>query len=200
MERKILDLFLYNQKLKFSDIEHQIKERSNKLAYHLKQLVKKGVLEKSNNSYSLSETALTLIPYLSNKKSPLPVLLIHIGNKNSCFLYKRNKRPYKDKLSLPGGRLLLSEDIEKATKRIIKEKFNIQVKLKKINSASLEHVKKNKKIIHSFLLVFVTATTQNNVKLTNIKNNKNKIISSDYKLLTSNLDFEINIKNIETFL
>ncbi len=200
IERKILDLFLYSHKLKFNEIEKSLKIRSNKLSYHLKNLIEKGILQKQNEFYFLTETSEFLIPYLSEKDSVLPVILIHIGNSKKCFLCKREKRPYKNKLSLPGGRLLLGESIQKATKRIMKNKFNINVKLEKINSISLEHVEKNNKIIHSFLLILVSAKTKQKTKLTNVDENKDKIISSDYKLIKNDDNLKINIKEIYSCL
>ena len=88
IQRKILELFLYNNSLKFSDIEKQIKERSNKIAYHIKLLIKKGIISKNNENYQLSETSEYLIPYLSEKKSTLPVILILIEDetKEKAFL------------------------------------------------------------------------------------------------------------------
>lgn len=217
MEKEILDLFLFNNKLKFSEIEKKLKARSNKLAYHIKNLIKRKILQKENNFYSLSETSDYLIPYLSEKKAVLPVILIHLGSKNKVFLYKREKRPYKNYLSLPGGRLILGESINQAVKRIMKEKFSINTKLKKINSISLEHVKKpqnssqkvqnfgsrkskdflgNNKIIHSFLLIFITASTKDKIVYMDINKNKAKIISSDYKLIKNNINKKINIRKI----
>ena len=197
MEEKILDLFLYNHKLKFNEIEKYIKIRSNKLAYHLKNLIKKGILTKNQDYYELSETSEHVIPYLSKKQHALPVLLIHIGNKTQSFLFKREKRPFKDKLSLPGGRLLIGESIDQATKRIMKEKFSIEVEFKKINSVSLEHVKR-KNIIHSFILIFVSAKSKQKIPLTEIRKNKSKIIPSDYQLLNQDLNKKINIKTLFT--
>lgn len=182
MEKQILDLFLYNHRLKFSDIEKKLNARSNKLAYHIKRLVSKGVLIKENNAYLLSESSECLIPYLSDKKSVLPIILIKIGSKKSCFLYKRDKRPFKNYLSLPGGRLILGESIKQAVKRIM-FKFGINAALEKITSINLEHIKKSGKIINSFLLILVQAKTKDKVKLININQNKNKIISSDYHLI-----------------
>jgi ADP-ribose pyrophosphatase YjhB (NUDIX family) len=197
MEQKILSTFLHNHKLKFSEIERLVKVRSNKLSYYLKKLEKKGILVKEGDFYKLSETAEFLIPYLSKKNSILPVVLIAIKkDSKNIFLYKRIKRPYKDFLSLPGGRIILGETIPKATGRIIKEKFNIKCKFRQINSVSLEQVKKNKKIIHSFLLIFVTALTKDNLEYIDIEKNKEKIIKSDYKLIKSDLKKEIKIENI----
>ncbi len=199
MEEKILSAFLYNHKLKFNEIEKFVKIRSNKLAYYLKKFEKKGILEKDKDFYKLSETTECLIPYLTKKQSVLPVILVMIKDINctkNIFLIERKKRPYKDFLSLPGGRILLGETIPKASERIMKEKFNIKCKFKKINSISLEHIKKNKKIIHSFLLIFTTAKTKDKIDYMDIEKNKRRIIKSDYKLIKENIDKEIQIKNI----
>ena len=196
MEKKIIFPFLYHDKLKFNEIEKQTKIRSNKLAYHLNNLMKKGVLVKEKENYQLSETAEVLIPHISEKNSTLSVILIALEKNKEVFLIQRKKRPFKDKLGLPGGRLLEGESIKKAVKRIIKEKFNINAELKKINSVSLEHVKKNNKKIHSFLLIFTTAKTKDKIEYTNIEKNKSKIISSDYKLIKEDLDKETKIKEI----
>lgn len=198
MENKILNLFLYNHQLKFNEIEKEIKTRSNHLAYHLKNLIKKEMVEKDAEKYKLADNFEHLIPYLTNKNSVLPVILIALKNKKDIFLIERNKRPFKDKLSLPGGRIILGENIKKTTERIMSEKFNIDCKLEKINSVSLEHVRKNGKTIHSFLLILVTAKTKNKIKFHDIEKNKSKMISSDYKLLKKDLNKKIKIKNIFT--
>ncbi len=198
MESKILNLFLYHHKLKFNEIEKEIKTRSNHLAYHLKNLIKKEMIEKEAEEYKLSDNFEHLIPYLTKKNSILPVILIALKNKKNIYLIERNKRPFKDKLSLPGGRILLGENIQKATGRIMQEKFGINCKLEKTNSVSLEHVKKNGKTIHSFLLILVTAKTKDKIKFYELDKNKSKIISSDYKLLKKDLNKKTEIKNIFT--
>lgn len=191
-EYKILETFLYKDKQKFNEIEKSIKTRSNKLAYHLKNLIKKNILTKEKEDYLLSETAEHLIPYLSRKKHVLSVVLIHLGDSKKSFLYKRTKKPFKDKLSLPGGRILLGETISDATKRILKEKHKINAKLQTIHSISIEHIK-NSKIIQTDLIVFVTATTKDKINLTNLEKNKSKIIPSDYKLIKNDLNKKITI-------
>jgi ADP-ribose pyrophosphatase YjhB (NUDIX family) len=155
-------------------------------------------LEKEGEFYKLSDGALHLIPYLSRKQSMLPVVLIHIGDKNNAFLYKREKRPYKGYLSLPGGRVIMGEKIEDCVKRIIMDKHGFKVDLQKIHSVSIEHVYKNKEIIHSFLLVLVSAKTNDNINLVNIMKNKSKIIKSDYYLLTNNLTKKLEVELIKS--
>lgn len=198
MEKKILELFLTKNKLKFSEIEKLLESRSNKLDYHLKKLISKKILEKEKEFYKLTETSEYLIPYISEKNSVLPVVLVLIGNKRKAFLCERQKRPYKNFLSLPGGRILLGEKISDAAKRIMKEKHGINAKLIKINSVSLEHISKNKKIIHSFLLIFVTAKTNDKIILKEINKNKQNIIPSDYRLINNDCEKESSIKVINS--
>src|SRR3989344_5733119 len=191
MEKQIIELFLYNHKLKFSEIEKQTKLRSNKISYHLKNLLSKNILSKKDEYYSLSEEAEKIIPYLSDKNSVISVILIAIKKGDKIFLIKRIKRPFDKKLCLPGGRLIVGESISKATKRLMKEKF-------KINSISLEHVKTKNKSLHSFLLILVTASTKESLNYSTIKNKKSQIISSDYKLIKEHLDKETKIETFTT--
>ena len=80
----------------------------------------------------------------------------------------------------------------------MKEKFNLKCKFKKINSVSLEHVKNKGKIIHSFLLIFVNATTSENLSYMNISGKRKKIISSDYYLIKNNINKKIKLDNLVT--
>ena len=196
MKKEILQLFLYNDKLKFNEIEKSLKSRSNKVAYHLKNLIKKKILINDNGFYKLHKE--NLIPYLSVKKHMLPVVLIHIGNKDMCFLYKRDKRPFKNLLGLPGGRILIKENIEDSVKRIMKEKHRINAKLEKIHSVSIEHITNAHEIIQSDLIIFVTATTKEIIKLKNVGKNKSEIIQSDYKLIKKHLDKKTKIEEFLT--
>jgi ADP-ribose pyrophosphatase YjhB (NUDIX family) len=192
---KIIKLFLYNNKLKFNEIEKQTGIHSNKLAYYLKKLVKEKILKKENIFYCLNEDSEYLIPYIDSKISALPVILIALIKENKIFLYKRQKKPYKDKLSLPGGRIVLGENLKESVKRIMK-KYNISANLKKINSVSLEQIKKKEKIIHTFLLLFISAETKDEIQYYNLEKNKKQIISSDYKLIKNDLNKEIKINGI----
>lgn len=186
MKEKILNLFAYDSSLSFSEIKKKLKVRSNLLAYWLKQLLRKKILEKNNKEYILANEAEYLVPYLSQSKSALPVVLIQIGNSSSCFLYKRTKRPYKDLLSLPGGRILIGESLKSASERIMKTKFSILLNDINLKSIHFEHVKRADKTIYTFILFLVTAKAEKEIILTPIQKNKKKIIQSDFKLIVSN--------------
>lgn len=209
MEEKILQVFLYNHKLKFSEIEKQVNVRSNKLAYHIEKMVKEGLLEKRGKHYFLTKNAEKYLPILSNligkDMSPLPIILVALMNDNKILLIKRNRRPYKDYWSLIGGKMLLKEDFKQASLRQIKEKTGIEGKYISINSVLHERIRGEGIIKHSFILFFTKVKTKKlNFKETlhgklkwfdvrKIK--KNKIIPSDLWLIKNKLDSEIDVKN-----
>src|SRR3989344_2410791 len=185
MENSILKSFLYDKHLKFSEIEKKLSSRSNKISYHLTNMVKEGKLIKENELYSLSENNQKLIPYLTDKNSVLAILLIAIEKDNKFFLIKRNKRPFKnDKWCMPGGRLIVGETISQATKRIMLEKHNLKCKYKKV--------------IHSFMLIFVSAVTKDKLDYKKIDKLKNKMVESDHYLLTKDINLEIKISNLHS--
>ncbi|MGY4884636.1 MAG: NUDIX hydrolase [Nanobdellota archaeon] len=198
MEKEIISLFLTNNKLKFNQIEKLLKIRSNKLDYHIKKLLNKKIIKKEGDFYGLTESSESLIPYISEKEAILPVILILIGDNKKAFLYKRTKRPYEGLLSLPGGRIILGESINKCVKRIMKEKHRIGANLQKINSISIEHLKKNGRIINSFLLIFITAKTKDKIVLVDIEENKRSIIRSDYNLIKNYQNKKINLDIINS--
>jgi len=190
MEEKILNLFAHNELLSFNEIQKSLKIRSNNLAYHIKKLLSSNKLEKTNKEYRLSPESEYLIPYMSEKQAVIPVVLILIKGKGNAFLVKRTKRPYLGLLGLPGGRLLVGESPKEAAKRIAK-KFNIEIIGASIEKIFLEHIKKKGRIIHSFILILVSARAISKINLTNIRKNKSKIIKSDYYIIKSKSPFPL---------
>lgn len=189
--KKVIEPFLYNYKLKFNELQKATKLRSNKLSYYLKRLVKEGTLEKRKESYILSEESVPEIPFISKKQSLLSAVLVLIQREGKVFLIEREKRPFKGKLSLPGGRILAGESIKEAAERISK-KFGAKAKFRYVNSVSLEHVKKKGEAIHSFLLILVTATTDEDLDFVDPDKVRN-IISSDYWLIKNRSEDKIKI-------
>ena len=200
MEKDILDVFLYRNRARFSEIESLTGIRSNKLAYYLKNLISKGVVVKKGENYFLSENHENIIPYITDKRALLPVLLVALEKNGKYFLHHRNKRPYRNFLSLPGGRILFGENLKEATKRIMKEKFGINSSFKGVKNISLEHVRKKGKIIHGFLLLLVSASTNKDIKYYDLEENRKNIIRSDYFLLKNSLKSEVKVPIINSFV
>lgn len=197
MEKKILECFLYSEKLKFSDVVKGVGERSNLVSYHLGKLVGSGVLSRADDWYTLSAEFEDLIPYVSDKKHVLSVILVHIGDDDEAFLVERKKRPYLGKLALPGGRMILGESIEEGALRILK-KFGVKGEFGKINSVSLEHLKRGGKVVASYLLIYVSASAE--VDMVNLEENGDKIIDSDLLLMKGDFGKKVLIKEIDSFI
>lgn len=198
MEKKILEVFLYNDRLKFNEIEKLTKLRSNVLAYYLKNFEENNVIVKKDGKYFLSSESEYMIPYVSDKQAMLPTVLIMIGNGNGFFLPFRKKKPYKGFLGMPAGRLLVGENIKEAVKRIMWNKHGINSRFKHVNSVSIEHIKKNGKIVHSFVQILITASTKNDIEYLDIEENKNKLIKSDYLFLKKHFDLRYDLKTINS--
>ena len=176
---KIFELFLNNDKLKFSDIEKAIKIRSNMVSYHIEQMQKEDLIQKKGEYYQLTEGAERYIPIFSHvtgkDMSPLPVILVAAmdekkgkttrksDRKNDSeesrkiLLIKRNKRPYKDYWSMIGGKVLHDESFEEASQRIIKYKTGLDARFVSINSIFHEKVLGDDGIKHTFILIFSKA-------------------------------------------
>src|SRR3989338_5711851 len=184
MKENILKLFAFHKGLKFAQMEKELDIRSNKLAYHLKQLTKEGILAKKQDSYELTPKTEFNLPFLASSICAIPVILIHIGTSSKALLVHRKKRPYQNMLGMPGGRLLPGESIQDAAQRIVQKKCNISIKKPKVSQIALEHIKKSNQTICSFLLIMVKAETENSDKLIPVRKNKSQIIPSDYALLT----------------
>jgi len=199
--KEIFRQFVYNDRLKFNELEKATKIRSNELAYFLKKLVEESILLKQNNYYRLSKNAEKLIPLFGKQISPLPVILVACIKDSKLLLWKRNKRPYKDLWSLIGGRIKLNETLEQACLRVLKEKTFIDGKFVSINACLNEKVEENNDIKHAFILFLSKAIPLTDVKEKinlrwfDIKTLKEKnIIPSDYWLIKNKLSSKIKIE------
>lgn len=163
----IFEQFLYNKTMTFSELEKATGIRSNELAYFLDKLEKEDVINKNNSTYTLSKGAETYIPFFVDNKdrlSPLPVILVQCIKENKVLLFKREKRPYKNFWSLPGGRIKLDESISDAAERIIKEKTFLNSKFDKVNAVLHERAKdKDANTVHAYILIFVSVEATSDV-------------------------------------
>lgn len=198
MDKKdlIFQTFTYNKRLRFSKLEKLTKLRSNELAYFLKQMIGKNVLKKDGEEYILTTEGEKQIPYFHehNKLTPLPTVLVRIINEESkVLMIKRNKRPYQNLWSLPGGRIILGETIKDAAIRIVKIKTFLDIE---VNSQSLiagnEYVLKDDIVQHGFILLVISAKPvsiikeKENIKWFDTKEiKKEETIESDFYYATT---------------
>ena len=198
--QEIFKQFIYNEKLRFNEIEKATKIRSNELAYFLNKLVEENILLKQGSYYKLSKNAEKLIPLFGAEISPLPVILVACIKENKILLWKRKKRPYKNLWSLIGGRILLNETLQQASLRVLKEKTFIDSKFISINACINEKVEENGEIKHAIILFLTKVQPLTGikekpaVKWFNLSKLKQKsIIPSDYWLIKNKLNSKVSI-------
>jgi len=161
VQKKILDLFKENEKLKFNEIEKFLKIRSNMVSYHIGEMKKEKLLEKRGEYYHLTKETERHLPFFcSDGMSPLPIVLVALINKNKILLHHRIKRPYKGYLSLFGGKMFLEESLEDAAKRNIQQKANINAEFISTNCVLHERVSGENITKHGFMLFFVEMHTK----------------------------------------
>ena len=204
--RKINEIFrqfLYDERLKFSEIEKKTKIRSNELAYLIKRMVSDGVLKKEEDYYSVTLSYERQIPLFTegSETTPLPVILAACVKKDKILLIKRKKRAYKDYWSLPGGKIKTGETIEKAALRILKEKTFVNGKFVSINSVVHEQHSERDEIKNAFILFLIRILPLNEIKekddvkwfpVNELK--KLRIIPSDLWLIQKKLKTRIDVK------
>jgi len=208
-ERKeIFRLFMQKSRLKFSEIEKELKIRSNMVSYHIEQMVKEGLLEKKEGLYSLTADAEKYIPIFSliigQDLSPLPAVLVAAVREQKILLIKRSKRPYRDYWAMVGGKMLLEETFKDTSLRLIKDKAGIEGEFLSINSVMQEHVRQDKLIKHSFILFFTKVSADDSnlssseageLAWFDLNRLPEKIVPSDRWLIENRLDTIADVKN-----
>ena len=157
--KKIFGQFLYNEKLRFNEIEKATGIKSNQLAYFLQKLVEEKILEKKGETYGLHKDAEKYIPFFvtnPDELSPLPVVLVAYEHDGRIMLLKREKRPYAGYWGLISGRILLDETIRNCAMRIIKKKAFLEGRFEGVNAIVHERTRTDDRILHAFLLILVT--------------------------------------------
>ena len=204
--RKINEIFrqfLYNEGLRFNQIEKKTGIRSNELAYLIKRMVSDGILKKEGDFYSVTSKYEKQIPLFheESETAPLPVILAACVKKSKILLIKRKKRAYKDYWSLPGGRIKTGETIKKSALRVLKEKTFVNGKFISINAVLHEQYSQNKELKNSFILFFAKLNSINEIKekddvkwFSKSVLKKLKIVPSDLWLIQKKLSSKIEVK------
>jgi len=155
---QIFQLFTTNAELQFNEIEKSTNIPSNKLAYHLDELLKQGLLEKEESSYKVTKNAQSLLPKMTQitgkEQGPLTVVISAITKNNKILLMKREKRPYKGYWSMIGGKMKLSESIQDCAVREAKEETGLDTEFKSVKGVVHERVREDDTIKHGFVFFF----------------------------------------------
>ncbi len=136
IQKEILIRLIQNPELRYSQLKPKHIE-SNHFMYHLKALMRDGMVEKRDNgNYSLTMEGKLYadqvnLKTLKVRRQPKIVTLVAVQNdKNQWLLYKRKHQPLINQIGFPYGKLHLGETVQEAAERELMEKTGLTCKLK----------------------------------------------------------------------
>lgn len=136
IQKEILIRLIQNPELRYSQLKPKHIE-SNHFMYHLKALMRDGMVEKKENgSYSLTMEGKLYadqvnLKTLKVRRQPKIVTLVAVQNdKDQWLLYKRKHQPLINQVGFPYGKLHLGETVHEAAERELMEKTGLTCKLK----------------------------------------------------------------------
>lgn len=132
IQRHIIGVLIHQKYARFRDLRPP-KTDTNLFSYHLKVLLRAGLVEKAEAGYTLSDAGLGYVDRVSIKKlnvrSQPKIITMHVlqNKQGEILLQKRAKQPYIDTWTLPYGKTHISDtSIADAARRELREKLAIE--------------------------------------------------------------------------
>ena len=157
IRKLILQKLIFNQKLSFSQIWDKSIE-SNKFTYHLKTMLKDGLIIKKGDKYSLTKKGIDFVTYVDSSKvevtkQPLLVVFCLVRKGNKILVHRRLKEPFYGYCGVPAGKVSFGDIIFEAAKKELEEETGLKSNNGKL--ISIESIKtfdkKTKELIHHHL-------------------------------------------------
>lgn len=131
IQKHILSVLLRTKTARFRDMR-PARTDTNLYSYHLTQLLRSGLVEKTPEGYTLGTEGLVYADRLNADKlfvrqQPKIVTMLVIQNSDGgVLLQRRTKQPYIDMWTLPNGKLHIEDlSLEDAAKREAREKLKV---------------------------------------------------------------------------
>lgn len=132
IQKYIIDVLMYTEVARFRDLR-PARTDTNLFSYHLKTLIKTGLVQKVENGYRLTGMGMSYVDRVSTEKrvvrmQPKIISMLLIQNsEGDILLHRRKKQPYINAWTLPYGKIHLDDTtIEKAAQREAKEKLGLK--------------------------------------------------------------------------
>jgi ADP-ribose pyrophosphatase YjhB (NUDIX family)/predicted transcriptional regulator len=206
--KRIFEVFLKNQNLRFNELEKEVGIRSNELAYYLEQLKKEGIIEKQGEYYKLTKNAKKTIPFfpimMGERTGQLAIVMVAVLKDDKILLVERDKEPFKGYWALIGGKISVNESIEQASLRHVKKEFGLDVNFDCVNSVTQVRLREEVEIKYGFVKILTSVITKNEnipkskkLKWFDLKDiDKIKIIPSDLWDIKNSLKKRVDIANL----
>ncbi len=131
IQKHIMQVLMFQKVARFRDLRLP-KTDTNLFSYHLKLLVKQGVVAKVPDGYTLSQKGMAYVDRVSSEKftirsQPKIITMLLIQNDNGdVLLQKRQKQPYIDAWTLPYGKVHIDDvSLKAAAQREAFEKLGL---------------------------------------------------------------------------
>jgi len=131
IQKHIIDVLMYTEVARFKELRPP-KTDTNLFSYHLKALMKLGMVNKTEAGYTLSAMGLSYVDRVSTEKrvirmQPKIISMLLIQNsEGDVLLQRRNKQPYINAWTLPYGKIHIDDaTLKQAAQREVKEKLGI---------------------------------------------------------------------------
>lgn len=193
-QNNILSKLMYASSMTFNKLWNK-EGKSNKFAYHLKQLEQKGLVKRADAGYALTHKGKEFTAYLKSVtgetwKSPLICIALMVINEktNKVLMLQRAKEPWVGYCGFHGGKIDSSEYIFESAERCLKEiGLTGKLSLKGIfSSKTYEGKKENKKLSYNHQLFVITATHLKGKLIKNTRKGTNVWVPID-KIKTQNI-------------
>lgn len=158
-ESHILKKMLLGDVLRYRDLKPKDAE-SNLFIYHLKNLIKQGLIEKTIGGYRLTVAGLRYIDKISlsrfeHRSQPKIITIIISKNiKGEHLLYITKRQPFYNLIGFPYGKIHFGETLFEAANRELKEKSGLSASLKHKGDAYLKIYKDEELISHMLCHIF----------------------------------------------
>lgn len=135
IQRHILKQLATSEACRYKDLKPEGVE-GNLFMYHLKQLMTEKYVAKKDSLYALTKSGKKFVGGMSletGNPTILPRLFVMLYAKNGkgeILLYKWNRQPYLDHVSLPFSRIRYGQTIQEAAEQNLQNKTNLKGELK----------------------------------------------------------------------
>jgi 8-oxo-dGTP pyrophosphatase MutT (NUDIX family) len=170
IQAQILKQLTLSDRSRYSAIKPP-KIGGNNFSYHLKEVIKNGLVKKDGLFYKLTPKGEQLADTISLKTftkrvQPKIVTMIHLKNEKGEIVFcRRDRQPFIGKEALPYGKVHLGERIEEAAKRESMEKIGLSTKnLKHAGDVYLVVYKENELVSHMLCHIFTDKITSKMLK------------------------------------
>jgi 8-oxo-dGTP pyrophosphatase MutT (NUDIX family) len=127
LQKKIYNRLVGAESLRYSQLRPEGVE-ANLFMYHLKELIRSGLVEKVDGGYSLTQQGRSTATRFSIREQgirimPSTISVIVLRSKDGeWLLYRRRRQPYIGSLGFPSGKIHLGDSLENAAYRELDEK------------------------------------------------------------------------------